>query len=238
MSQPSISSAIAHLENEFGVQLFIRHHAKGLDLTSNGKKILAQSKDLLKQAQELQNSAKEIKDSIAGVIDLACFVTLAPVLAPALIKNFQNSYSNARVNCYEADQDGIFDGLLTGKFDFAFTYELDIPDFLDFEPISYYEPYIIVHSDHPLSKKKSVTLKQFEKEPMVLLDLPHSRQYFESIFNTVGFSPFISYKTISPHLVRSMVTNGLGYSIMNIPIGNNNSLDGKAFVKLKLRDEL
>lgn len=30
ISQPSISAAISHLEAEFGVQLFIRHHAQGL----------------------------------------------------------------------------------------------------------------------------------------------------------------------------------------------------------------
>jgi len=33
ISQPSISAAITHLEAEFGVQLFIRHHAQGLSLT-------------------------------------------------------------------------------------------------------------------------------------------------------------------------------------------------------------
>lgn len=40
ISQPSISTAISHLEREFGVQLFVRHHAQGLSLTPAGHKIL------------------------------------------------------------------------------------------------------------------------------------------------------------------------------------------------------
>ena len=41
ISQPSISTAIAHLEEELGTQLFVRRHAQGLSLTSAGRLLLA-----------------------------------------------------------------------------------------------------------------------------------------------------------------------------------------------------
>jgi DNA-binding transcriptional LysR family regulator len=50
ISQPSISTAIAELEESFGVQLFIRHHASGLSLTQAGREMLGKSRDLLKNA--------------------------------------------------------------------------------------------------------------------------------------------------------------------------------------------
>lgn len=238
VSQPSISSAIVHLESIFGIQLFIRRQAKGMVLTSNGEKILAQAKTILKQSEELQNTANDISTSTTGILDIAFFVTLAPVIAPSLISKYQTQYKNVRINCFEADHDEIFDGIRNGKYDLALAYQLDVPDYLEFDPLSYYEPYVIVDNEHPLASKKSITLKQLEKEPMVMLDLPHSRQYFDSVFYQAGFFPDIAYRSKSPHLVRSMVSNGLGYSIMNIPIGSNNSLDGKEFVKIQLRDNL
>ena len=238
VSQPSISAAVAHLENVFGIQLFIRHHAKGLTLTGNGKKIFTQAKALLEQAEELQNTAIDINSGVSGIVNIACFVTLAPVIAPSLIRDFQQRYSSVQVNCYEGDHDTIFDGLASGKFDLALTYRLDIPQFLIFETLAYYEPYVIVNKNHRLARKRSITLEQLKDEPMVLLDLPHSRQYFETIFRDAGFNPNISHRAMSPHLVRSMVSNGFGYSVMNIPVGSKNSLDGKEFVKIKLLDKL
>ena len=220
VSQPSISAAVAHLENVFGIQLFIRHHAKGLTLTGSGKKILTQAKALLEQAEDLQNTATDINLAVSGIVNIACFVTLAPVIAPSLIREFQKRYSSVLVNCNEGDHDTIFNGLSSGKFDMALTYRLDIPEFLKFETLAYYEPYVIVNKHHRLARKRDIALEQLKDESMVLLDMPHSRQYFETIFRDADFNPNITHRTTSPHLVRSMVSNGFGYSIMNIPVGS------------------
>lgn len=42
IAQPSVSTAIKHLEESFGVQLFIRHHAQGVSLTPSGALVLSQ----------------------------------------------------------------------------------------------------------------------------------------------------------------------------------------------------
>ena len=47
ISSPSISAAIAHMESELGVQLFVRHPSKGLGLTPIGAKVLRQCNDVL-----------------------------------------------------------------------------------------------------------------------------------------------------------------------------------------------
>ena len=41
ISSPSISAAIAHIETELGVQLFVRHPSKGLGLTAIGTLVLS-----------------------------------------------------------------------------------------------------------------------------------------------------------------------------------------------------
>src|SRR5882724_1507991 len=53
ISQPSISTAISHLELELETQLFVRYHAKGLSLTPAGRALLAEAKRLVDQAEQM-----------------------------------------------------------------------------------------------------------------------------------------------------------------------------------------
>ena len=59
ISQPSISTAISHLERELNVQLFIRHHAQGLSLTPVGRALLSEAKRVVGQAESLYTVAAD-----------------------------------------------------------------------------------------------------------------------------------------------------------------------------------
>ena len=78
VSQPSVSNAILKLEDHFGVQLFVRHHAQGVSLTPVGHRILADARNLLRHANDLQHNARAAGDVMQGGLELGCFITLAP----------------------------------------------------------------------------------------------------------------------------------------------------------------
>jgi len=104
VSQPSVSNAMAKLEDQLGVQLFVRHHAQGVSLTPVGNRILAQARSMLRHATELQESAAAAGDVVSGELDLSCFVTLAPVFMPALITEFSALYPGVEVKLSEGVQ--------------------------------------------------------------------------------------------------------------------------------------
>ena len=52
VSQPSISTAIAKLEDSLGVQLFMRHHAAGISLTPAGTRLMDEARNLLERAYQ------------------------------------------------------------------------------------------------------------------------------------------------------------------------------------------
>src|ERR1700684_291626 len=114
ISQPSISSAIANLELEFGIQLFIRHHAQGLSLTQQGQRFLREAKSLLLQAEELAAAATELSTKIGGVLSLGCLTTLYPLLMPELLHAFKEQYDQVRIEAVAGDQADLFDQLRTG----------------------------------------------------------------------------------------------------------------------------
>jgi len=90
-SQPTVSAAIAKLEASLGVQLFVRHHAQGLSLTPEGRRFLGEAKALLRHASDVERFATALSDEVGGTLDLGCLVTLAPLVAPSLVRGFQSA---------------------------------------------------------------------------------------------------------------------------------------------------
>jgi DNA-binding transcriptional LysR family regulator len=81
-------------------------------------------------------------------------------------------------------------------------------------------------ADHPLAGAESVTLAQLAAEPLVLLDLPHSREYFRGLFSAAGMEPEVGHRSVHPDVIRTMVANGFGYTIFNARAGTAVALDG------------
>ncbi|WP_432696425.1 LysR family transcriptional regulator [Marinobacterium sp. YM272] len=238
VSQPSISSAILHLEEETGLQLFVRHHAQGLSLTSPGRRFMRKAKQLLADAEGLASYAHSLGEEVSGSIKIAGFPTFAPILLPGLIKRFQANYPAARVQCDEIHQKDIIHGLATGKYELALTYDLQLPADVEFHPLIEFPPYAVLGVDHPLADQAEVSLKQLSEYPMVLLDWPMSREYFFSLFLSLELEPNYAYEAQSLAMVRGLVGNGFGYSLANTPMANNLALDGTELRQVPLKEKL
>ena len=88
VSQPSVSSAIAEVEAEIGVPLFMRHHARGVTLTPVGERIVNEARLLLKHASDFGQNAVELGGALKGEIVVGCFLTLAIRFLPGLLARF------------------------------------------------------------------------------------------------------------------------------------------------------
>ncbi|ASL47584.1 HTH-type transcriptional regulator GltC [Burkholderia sp. AD24] len=238
ISQPSISTSLADLEESFGVQLFIRHHASGLSLTQAGRDLLGHARNLLKNAEDLQLAAKEMDGGMTGTIALGCLVSLAPPLMPGIISRFVQDHAGIAFRTVEAHQDTLLNGLHDGSLDIALTYSLDITEGITFTPLLSLPPYVILPKTHRLARARKVSLEELLSEPYVMLDLPHSREYFSALFDAVGSRPVAAFRSSQPEVVRGMVANGLGYSILNFPLKSNRTVDGEDFVIKRFKDDV
>ncbi|VEA71628.1 HTH-type transcriptional regulator tdfR [Serratia rubidaea] len=86
IAQPSISTAIKSLEDSFGMQLLIRHHAQGVSLTPSGARFYRKAQKLLRMAHIFEQDALADNDLVAGKINIGCFETVAPLILPKLIR--------------------------------------------------------------------------------------------------------------------------------------------------------
>ena len=234
ISQPSISTAISHLERELGVQLFIRHHAQGLSLTPVGRNVLFEAKKIITQAEGLYACASEAQGQIRGGLSFGCMVTLAPMLAPELAHSFAMAYPATRVRLVEGNQKELLEGLRCSEVDIALTYDLQIPDDIEFDPLARLPPHVVLSEAHPLAQHSALTLQELESEPLILLDLPLSREYFLSLFMKEGLSPNIMIRSAHQEVIRTMVANGHGYSLFNVRPRSDYALDGRRVVRVRL----
>ena len=237
ISQPSISSAISHLERDLGVQLFVRHHAQGLSLTSAGHRVLREARALLQQANGIYDVANETTNLVRGHLALGCFVTLAPMIVPELCHRFQEKHAEVQVHPIEGDHEALMAQLRQVDLDVVLTYDLQIPDGVTFEALATLPPHVLVSDDHPLADRSSIALSELDGEPLILLDLPFSREYFLSIFYHEGLSPKIHARSRQQEVVRTMVANGYGYTLANVRPRNLTTLDGRRLKQIPLEGD-
>ena len=135
ISQPSISSAIAHLETEFGARFFIRQQGHGLALTAAGQRLQREVHLLLNDAARLYASVSEIASAISGPLTIGYLTTLAPYYAARLGLRFEQLNPNVMVKVRTSDQEALFNGLRKAEIDAAITYDMYVPSDLEVEPL-------------------------------------------------------------------------------------------------------
>jgi DNA-binding transcriptional LysR family regulator len=238
VSQSAVSTAVAQLENELGVQLLLRHHARGLTLTAAGQSFVKELRSFLVHAGELADSARDAGGALVGSLSVGCFETLAPFHLPALLAAYEDRFPKVHVSVVEGEHSQLVRALHGGSCEIALMYAYDLDDNIDRLLVDTAPPYAIVAAEHPLARKGRVSLAELAPQPMVLLDLPHSNAYFEAILSSRGLVPNVRFRSSGYETVRSLVAHGHGYALLNQRPVRDETYDGKKVVPLSLRDDL
>jgi len=130
-------------------------------------------------------------------------------------------------------------GVHRGRFDLVFLYDLELGDSITKEKLNApHKPYALLPIAHPLAGKKAVTLKELSREPMILLDVVPSRNYFIDIFREKGYHPTVAYSSPSIEMVRCMVGQGLGFSVLVTRPTTDLTYDGKRLAQVNIHDDM
>jgi DNA-binding transcriptional LysR family regulator len=237
ITQSAASSAIAQLERSMGIELLIRRHAHGVVPTPAGRLFLNRARIVLREAGSLERLREELINAVTGTLDLGSLVTIAPIVLPGLCRSFREHYPDVSFRIAEDGQDGLLRRLREGELSLVLTYDLEISDDIAFQHLAELPPFALFSDDHPYAKQSQIDLCLLADQPMVLLDLPLSREYFLSIFLAQGLEPNIQHRSPHPEVVRSMVANGFGYTLYNARPLVEQSLDGQRVAAVRLTGE-
>ena len=238
LSQPALSTSIVQLEEGLGLQLLIRHHARGVSLTPAGNTFLAQARSLIAHAEEVTSSGRALGESAQGGLEAGCFSTLSPFFLPSLLVLARKKHPELEIKVSEGPLDELQKLLHNGNIEIALLYDIELDRTLKRLPMTQVKPHILLPAAHPLANQASLDLKALQNEPFILLDLPHSRDYFLGFFGKLGFQPKIRHRSQSFELVRGLVASGEGYSILNLQPASRQTYDGGQVRCLSIREKV
>ncbi|QDC02109.1 LysR substrate-binding domain-containing protein [Mesorhizobium sp. 8] len=142
------------------------------------------------------------------------FITLGPEFVPSLVADFASRTPAVDIRLLEADHDDLVEQMRAGKIDAAVTFgAVDEPE-LEAEVICPADPHVLLSADHPLAAKPSLRLGDVAELPMILLDYPSVRGAVAALFERNGLKPNVRLQSPSFAMVRGLVAQGLGYTLV------------------------
>jgi flavin reductase (DIM6/NTAB) family NADH-FMN oxidoreductase RutF len=163
-------------------------------------------------------------------LTVGCYQVFAPFVVPALVARLTKLHPGINLTLLEADQDHLIASLRRRDLEVALLHDPGVNHELSVTPLAELTPYVLLPEGHPLSMVPTVALEDLVPEPMVLLDIEPSRDYFLSLFKDRGLEPTIGFRTKSLETVRGIVGHGLGYSILAAKPANSMTYDGRPLV--------
>jgi DNA-binding transcriptional LysR family regulator len=94
--------------------------------------------------------------------------------------------------------------------------------------------HVVVSESHPFARHSAVTLQELVTEPLILLDLPISREYFLALFMNQDLAPRIGARVSHQDVIRTMVANGYGYTLANVRPRAVTAMDGRRVTRVRL----
>lgn len=239
VTQPALSAAMSQLEASLGAQLLVRQRTKGVRLTPSGRQFAQDLKSFLEQADSLYESARGLATSLSGELRVGVFAPIAPFRLPAILRTFQDRYPGVEVSVLEGDLAWLQRALSDGRCDVALTYDLGLGSGFVSTVLERVPPHALVHAGHPAvaGATRSIALRELAGEPSVVLDLPHSREYYERLYAMAGVAQNVRHRFAGYETVRSFVAEGHGYALLNQRLRNDLTHSGRRVVALALTDD-
>lgn len=213
VSPPAISGAISSLESLLGEQLFIRRHARGLVLTKAGQHLLSDAQDIIGRVNEIE-AVRQRTPLRTRRLMVGCLADIAPALLPPLIKTFEQDNPDVEIRWHMSDHGDLMQRLEESTLDLAIVIDFEISPILLSTVLQPAPALCVLPQGHRLSATP-ISLSDLASEPYIMLDIPRTRDYFLSIFGSLGLQPNIAHRAASAEMVRSLVANGFGYSLLN-----------------------
>ena len=127
LSPSAVRASLGDLERALGAQLCVRHRAKGVELTSGGKAVLAKARVVLHEANDLELDVRGEPGQVTGVLHVGCYTTLGPTVLPPLLDAFRRRYPAARIELREDTLDRLRTAVDARDVDVTIAYDIDLP---------------------------------------------------------------------------------------------------------------
>lgn len=215
ISQPAVSSQLAQLESQLGVQL-VHRRPRGVELTSIGEVLFSYAKRIGTLEDDAQRAVRDHLDLHRGRLAVGASTSIGSYLLPQALGDFARRHPGIELSLSISNTETIQQDLIDGILDLGLTEGFADPDHFDITIFRRDELVLIVPPAHPLSRRPTVTLTQLLEYPLLARE-PGSgtRAVLERAFLQKGVDFPVSMSLGSSEALKRGVLAGLGLALVS-----------------------
>ncbi len=207
LSQPALTRSMKTLEDQLGVELFLRH-ARGATPTAAGERLYHHAKSILAECARARRDALQPVGELAGTVSVGIGALFASRIVDDMIGRFCRNNPKARIIVKQGYFEDLIRQLDLGQIELAFINFplLALPETMEFEPLVQLNTSVFVSADHALAKSQPVSLEALRDARWTSVDQPHALEVLDSLFLSANVAaPRPAIQTNSLTLIRSLV---------------------------------
>jgi LysR family cys regulon transcriptional activator len=215
-SQPGISKAILELEEELGIDLFVRHGKRLRRVTEPGQQVLKAIDVILREVANMRRIGEEFSKQDAGTLSIAATHTQARYFLPEPVAQLRRRFPKVQVSLHQGAPDQVVQMLLDGTADIGLATESlsDVDDLVSL-PCYEWEHVTVMRADHPLAAVERITLDQLAQETLISYHPSFTgRKRIDAAFGQRRLKPNIALEAIDSDVIKTYVRSGLGIGIV------------------------
>jgi LysR family cys regulon transcriptional activator len=215
-SQPGVSRQIRELEEELGVDLFVRAGKRLTALTEVGTLIVPIVENMLNDAENLRRAGEEFTQQANGRLSIAATHSQARYALPGAVRDFRQRYPQVTLNLHQGSPKQVAEMLISGEADIGIATEaLARYDNLVALPCYRWTHSVVVPPGHPLLDGGPLTLSRLAEFPIITYGTGYTgRLHIDEAFEKAGIPFDLVLTAMDADVIKTYVELGLGVGIV------------------------
>lgn len=215
-SQPGISKAILELEEELGIDIFVRHGKRLRRVTEPGELVLQSIEVVLREIANLRRIGEEFSLQDSGRLSIATTHTQARYVLPEPIAQLRRRFPKVQVSLHQGTPEQVARMLLDDVADIGLATEsLSEVDQLITLPCYEWQHVLVFPAQHPLAAVERPSLEELVEFPLITYQAAFTgRRRIDMAFAQRRLRPNIALEAIDSDVIKTYVRSGLGVGIV------------------------
>lgn len=214
ITQPAVSLQLKKLEGELGQKLLVRR-GRRLVPTDAGTALIARAEDVIRALESLESEMHGFRELDSGTLRVGNTDAASVYVLPEVYREFHRTYPGVQIEITVGDTRRLLDALAARRIEVA-TATLPIDETgIRVRPIYRDELVPVVNADHPLAKRRRVTLRDLLSHEFITYPSgSRTRAVIDAVFALHGDAPSVRMEISSPEAMRVLTQVGLGVSVL------------------------
>ena len=215
-SQPGVSKQIRELEDELGVQIFVRNGKRLTGLTPPGRAVLQWVERVLAEQQNLKRAAADFAEEKTGTLTIGTTHTQARYSLPPAIRSFKRRFPLVELSIIQGTPSHIAALVMGGQADVCIATETiaQHPGLVGL-PCHRWHHIVVTPAKHPLLALKRPSLQDLAQYPIVTYDGAFAgRSTINQAFAAAGLEPHVVLSAVDSDVIKTYVRLGMGVGIV------------------------